>query len=93
LYVYIDRGEYPVQVTIQVTMAELNKNANSIINRAYSSGESVTILKHGKPIARILPINDRSSVEDALSYLSKVEPVDVQDSIDSIIRKGRQYGI
>jgi antitoxin (DNA-binding transcriptional repressor) of toxin-antitoxin stability system len=36
---------------MQVTMGELNKNANSIINRAYSSGESVTILKHGKPIA------------------------------------------
>ena len=78
---------------MKVTMGELNKNANSIINRAYSSGESVTILKHGKPIARILPIIDRSPVDDALTYLSKIKPVDVQDSIDSIIRKGRQHGI
>jgi prevent-host-death family protein len=74
-------------------MGELNKNANSIINRAHSSGESVIILKHGKPIAKILPINDRSPVEDALSYLSKIEPIDVKDSIDSVISKGRQHGI
>ncbi len=78
---------------MQITMTELNKNVNSIINRAYSSGEAVTILKYGKPIARILPINDNSSVEDALNYLSSIKPVDVHDSINSIIRKGRQHGI
>lgn len=78
---------------MQVTMVELNKNANSIINRVHSSGEPATIIKHGKPIARILPIIDRSSVEDALSYLTKLKPVDVQDSIESVIDKGRQRGL
>lgn len=77
---------------MQVTMVELNKNANSIINRVHSSGEPATIIKHGKPIARILPINDRSPVEDALSYLTKLKPVDVLDSVVSVIDKGRQRG-
>lgn len=74
-------------------MVELNKNANSIINQAYSSGESVTILKHGKPIAQILPITDQSIADNALNYLSKIEPIDVQDSIDSVINQGQQRGI
>lgn len=78
---------------MQVTMVELNKNANSIINRAHSSGESVTILKHGKPIARIVPINDRSPVEEALSYLTEIEPVKVHDLVESVIDKGRQRGL
>ena len=78
---------------MQVTMGELNKNANSIINQAYSSGETVIILKHGEPIARILPINDGSSIEGALNYLTKIKPVDVQDSVDSVLKLGRQRGL
>ena len=78
---------------MQVTMGELNKNANSIINQAYSSGETVIILKHGEPIARILPINDSSAIEGALSYLTKIKPVDVQDSVDSVLKLGRQRGL
>ena len=78
---------------MQVTMGELNKNANSIINQAYSSGETVIILKHGEPIARILPINDKLAFEGALSYLTKVKPVDVQDSVDSVLQQGRQRGL
>ena len=78
---------------MQVTMGELNKNANSIINQAYSSGETVIILKHGEPIARILPINDNLAFEGALSYLTKVKPVDVQDSVDSVLLQGRQRGL
>ena len=40
---------------MQVSMAELNINANAMINRIHSSGESASILKQGKPIAKILP--------------------------------------
>lgn len=78
---------------MQVTMAELNKNVNSIINRAYSSGETVTILKHGKPIAKILPVDDRSSVEESLRYLNAIEPVEVPESVGSVIDLGRKRGL
>jgi prevent-host-death family protein len=74
-------------------MAELNKNVNSIINRAHSSGETVTILKHGKPIARILPIDDRSSIEGSLRYLNAIEPVEVPESVESVIDLGRKRGL
>jgi prevent-host-death family protein len=78
---------------MQITMAELNKNVNSIINQAYTTGESVTILKHGKPIAQISPITDSLVVENALNYLSTIEPINVEDSIATVINKGRQRGI
>ena len=78
---------------MRVTMAELNKNVNSIINRAHSSGETVTILKHGKPIARILPIDDRFSVEESLRYLNAIEPVEVPESVESVIDLGRKRGL
>ncbi len=78
---------------MQVTMADLNKNANSIINQAHSSGEPVIVLKHGKPIARILPIQDRLPVDDALKYLVTLKPVDVRETIESVISKGRQRGL
>ena len=78
---------------MRVTMAELNKNVNSIINRAHSSGETITILKHGKPIARILPIDDRSSVEESLRYLIAVEPVEVPESVELVIDLGRKRGL
>ncbi len=76
---------------MQITMVELNKNANAIINQAYSSGETVTIVKHGKPIAKIEPIKESSRVEDALEYFANIKPVNVQESIDSVINKGQQY--
>jgi prevent-host-death family protein len=78
---------------MDVTMADLNKNVNSVINRACSSGETVTILKHGKPIATILPIADHSAVDDAVQYLKMLEPAAVSESVESVIGLGRQRGI
>ena len=78
---------------MQVTMAELNKNVNAIINRARSSGETVVVLKHGKPIAEISPIHSRAHVGEALRYLNAINPVTVPESIDSVIDKGRKHGI
>ncbi len=78
---------------MKVTMAELNKNVNSIINRSSESGETVIIFKHGKPIAKILPVNERASVKRALHHLTTIKPVDVTEKIESVINKGRQRGI
>ncbi len=78
---------------MDVTMADLNKNVNSIINRAHLSGETVTILKHGKPIATISPIYDQSPIDDALRYLMAIEPVSVSESVESVLTLGRKRGI
>lgn len=77
----------------QISMAELNKKANAIINQVAETGEAVTIVKHGQPVAEIIPINDNKVVEDALDYFLSTPPIKVDVSIDSIIKEGRERGL
>ena len=80
-------------MTKNVTMAELNKKANAIINQVAESGESVTVLKHGKPVAEIVSINENKVREDAIDYFLNNPPIEVSESIDKIIEEGRNRGI
>lgn len=75
---------------MHVTMADLNKRANTIINQVSESGESVMVYKHGKPIAEIRPYRDDSAAKQALKFLMKLEPVPVEDSIQSVLEQGRK---
>jgi len=77
----------------QISMAELNKKANAIINQVAESGESVTIVKHGQPVAEIIPINENKVAEEALEYFLTNPPVKVDVSIDSVIKEGRKRGL
>ena len=43
---------------MRVTMAELNKKSNTIVNRVAESVEAVKVYKHGKPIAVLRPYDD-----------------------------------
>ena len=81
------------KMTQNVTMAELNKKANAIINQVAETGESVTVLKHGKPVAEIVSINENKVREDAIQYLLDNPPVRVTSSIDSVIEEGRNRGL
>ncbi len=74
-------------------MAEINKRANLIINQVSESGEVATIMKHGKPIAEIRPIPSQGVREDALAYLTALEPVKVEQPVEKVIKEGRRRGI
>ncbi|MGI9288008.1 MAG: type II toxin-antitoxin system Phd/YefM family antitoxin [Pseudomonadales bacterium] len=74
-------------------MAEVNKKANLIINEVARSGETVVIIKHGKPIAEIRPITDPSHRQEALRYLRNLTPISVDDSVESVIEQARQRGL
>ncbi len=78
---------------MKVTMAELNKSVNAIINHVRAAGETVTVVKHGKPIAEIKPLQDQVAVSEALNYLAAIKPVPVTDSIQDVIAEGRQRGL
>lgn len=78
---------------MHVTMAELNKKANTIINQVAESGEAVMIYKHGKPIAEIRPYHDDHKSLQALEFLLNLEPVPVNDAIDTVLAQGRQRGL
>ncbi len=78
---------------MQVSMTDLNKNVNAIINQIRKSGEDVTIVKHGIPVATITPIDNPSSASDALDYLSSIQPTPVAESPSAIVKLGRQRGV
>ncbi len=80
-------------MTQNVTMAELNKKANAIINQVAETGESVTVLKHGKPVAEIVSINENKVREDAIDYFLNNPPIKVSQSIDEVIKEGRNRGL
>ena len=78
---------------MKISMAEVNKKANLIINHVAESGEVAVILKHGKPIAEIRPIRSDTVVTDALAYLAKLKPIKVERSVDEVIESGRKRGV
>jgi len=78
---------------MHVTMADLNKKANTIINQVAESGEAIVVYKHGKPIAEIRPYHDDSKTSRTLDYLMSLDPIPVKDSIESVLEQGRKRGL
>ncbi len=74
-------------------MAEMNKRANSVINKVAESGESATVYKHGEPIAEIRPLQANASRKRALADLSQAVPIRVNEAVDKVIQAGRQRGV
>lgn len=78
---------------MKVSMGEVNKKANLIINRVAESGESATIFKHGKPIAEICPIPNTNNRDAALEYLTHLQPIKVKKAVGAVIEEGRRRGV
>jgi antitoxin (DNA-binding transcriptional repressor) of toxin-antitoxin stability system len=78
---------------MKVSMAEVNKKANLIINKVAESGEVAVIFKRGKPIAEIRPVTSDASREKALEYLSNIKPIKVKKSVSEVVESSRNRGI
>lgn len=78
---------------MNVSMADINRNPNQIINRVVDSGEPVVVLKHGKPIAEIRPLSDNAERDKAIAYLSTLKPVSVRLPLEQAISEGRRRGL
>ncbi|RLA42243.1 MAG: type II toxin-antitoxin system prevent-host-death family antitoxin [Gammaproteobacteria bacterium] len=78
---------------MKVSMADVNKKGNMIINRVVETGEIAIIVKHGKPIAEIRPLPDSRGRDSAIDFLASLEPVQVATSLDQLIEEGRKRGL
>jgi antitoxin (DNA-binding transcriptional repressor) of toxin-antitoxin stability system len=78
---------------MKVSMADVNKKANAIINQVAQSGEVATIYKHGKPIAEIHPVSTGNARRDAIAYLTGIKPIKVGKRIDAVMEAGRKRGV
>ena len=77
---------------MKVSMADVNKKPNMIINRVVDTGEPAIIVKHGKPIAEIRPLPGNGEQDKAIDFLSALEPVVVSMPLDQVIAEGRKRG-
>ncbi len=78
---------------MKVSMADVNKRGNRIVNEVIESGEPAIIMKHGKPVAEIRPLTRQGEREQAIEYLSALQPVAVSTPVDEVIADGRQRGL
>ena len=53
----------------EVALYEAKAQLSAIVERVASTGEEVLITRRGKPIARLVPVNDESAIESALAHL------------------------
>ena len=80
---------------MKVTMLEVNRQANHIINQVSESGESAIIYKHGRPIAEIRALADNpgNKRDKALERLLNLQPTAVNEPVSGVIAKGRHRGV
>ena len=78
---------------MKVSMADVNKKGNMIINQVVATGEPAIIVKHGKPIAEIRPLPENRERDKAIAYLSALEPVPVSTPLAQVIDDGRKRGL
>ncbi|MBB4140861.1 type II toxin-antitoxin system prevent-host-death family antitoxin [Microbacterium invictum] len=75
-----------------VSAYEAKTHLSALLERA-DAGESITITKHGRPVARLVPIDARRDTRDLLEDVRTFrdglgdEPVDVRALVD----EGRRY--
>ena len=78
---------------MKVTMAEINRRGNAIVNQVLESGESAVIMKHGKAVAEIRPLQNASARRAAIDAVLALQPVEVSDSLETVIDEARRRGL
>lgn len=53
----------------EVALFEAKAQLSAIVERVASTGEEVLITRRGKPMARLVPVDDESAIESALAHL------------------------
>lgn len=88
-------------MTITVGMYEAKTQLPRLISALEASLEDIVITRHGKPVARIVPIRDESSARERAARLARLQaardvyraalvgPPPTTDEIVAMIREGR----
>ncbi len=75
-----------------VSVAEAKKSLSELLGRVAYGGETITILKRGRPMARLVPINEarRSHLAEVKGWLDAGDPFfQVMDEILAARHAGR----
>lgn len=76
----------------EVAIYEAKAHLSEIVERVATTGEEVLITRRGKPMARLVPIDDSSAIESALAHLlaAREDSRPGSGSLRELIDEGRQ---
>lgn len=58
-----------VMTEMSYTATRLKAELLGVLDRVHSSGEPVIVTKHGRPVARIVPIDETAPLEGSVRFL------------------------
>ena len=53
----------------EVALYEAKAHLSALVEQVAATGEEVLITRRGKPMARLVPVDDRSAIESAMAHL------------------------
>ena len=53
----------------EIALYEAKAQLSALVERVASTGEEVLITRRGRPMARLVPVDDDSAIESALAHL------------------------
>lgn len=79
-------------MTVQVGLFDAKTHLSELVETVASGADDVVITRRGKPVARLIPINDQSAVERGLALLLAVRTASVpgSESLRELIDEGRR---
>lgn len=75
-----------------VALHEAKAQLSALVDRVSSGGGDVVITRRGKPVARLVPIDDESAIESALAHLlaARQSSTPGPQSLRELIDEGRR---
>lgn len=76
----------------EIALYEAKAHLSALVERVASTGEEVLITRRGRPMARLVPVDDDSAIESAMAHLlaardsSRPGP----DTLRELIDEGRR---
>lgn len=53
----------------EIALYEAKAHLSALVERVASTGEEVLITRRGRPMARLVPVDDDSAIESAMAHL------------------------
>ena len=80
-------------MTVEVGLFEAKTHLSELVDKVASGADDVVITRRGKPVARLVPIEDNSAVEHALALLLQVREASRPgpEAMKDLINEGRKW--
>ena len=80
-------------MTVRIGLFEAKTHLSELVDRVATNGEEVVITRRGRPIARLVRVDDGSAVEEALELLAAVRRSarPGPETIRELIDEGRRW--